>query len=114
MADGRGRLRAMILRLVRWTLLLGLVMVLTACKGKTTCKDWAAGYGERSTVTWSNCSDGSKREIECKLFGPGKYDCKCIKDGVVGKPFDHTTSVLGDKEKSTRIANEACGWDLST
>jgi hypothetical protein len=91
-----------------------LLAFVSGCKGGTSCKSWAGGYGERSTVSWGECSDGSKREIQCELLGPGKYECKCTKDGVVGKSFDHTTGSLGDKAKSSTIANEACGWDLET
>ncbi len=88
------------------------LVALTGCKSGTTCKSYGSGYGQSSRVTWGECSDNSKREVTCELFSPGKYECKCIKDGAEGKGFDHTSGNLGDKEKSTEIANESCGWDL--
>jgi len=85
----------------------------TGCKGGTSCTSWAGGYGERSQVSWGQCSDDAKREIECNRRPDGKSDCKCMKDGAVVKTFEHADGILGNKEESSRIANEMCGWDLS-
>ena len=84
-----------------------------ACKSATKCSDWAGGYGERSTVTWDKCADNAKREVICELQSPGKYTCQCFKAGTVEKSFDRTTSTMGDKNEATKIANDACEWNLS-
>ena len=97
---------------MRISLLIASLVLLSGCKSGTECKSWAGAYGERSEVSWGQCSDNVTYEIKCELLGPQQYTCKCIKGGTVGKSFDRTEASLGDKNESTRVANEACGWNL--
>jgi len=91
-----------------------MVIGLLACDNNR-CDSWASSSG--TLVNWSKCADGKSRQVECAKVPkktPERYKCTCSVNGTLEKSFERDAPIFGDKQKSTQIANAACGWKIAT
>lgn len=83
---------------------LAFALALTGCDGGVRCDYTATAAG----MVWSGCADGVVREITCD-----PVTCHCRQNGASVRPFAFRSWPWSDRVAATRMANDACGWNLS-
>ncbi len=74
------------------------------CDGGTRC-DYS---GSSDRMVWAGCADGITREITCDVV-----TCHCRQNGASVSTFKPAGWPWSDKTAATRMANDACGWNVS-
>lgn len=79
-------------------------LALASCEGGVRCDYKASASG----MVWSECTDAIVREVTCD-----PVTCHCRQNGASVRTFAFRAWPWSDRGAATRMANEACGWNLA-